>query len=252
MASVIRPASLASERPVLDPPSPPPAATLIEPPHPALTPNPEPPAALPQPSPADPVSLPPTQPVPTRPNTLSILGFPLARRQPQTRPAPSQPDLPSLAPPAAANPASIAPSGAESDSPPIPFRLQEFTLCKSIAGFGQYERWNGNQVETGRHVLLYVELLGLASQPRGVLRCSRVAATIELWPRSGQAPVWSCALGEAEDIAPNPAENAFAAYRIRIPQIPPGEYDLRLIQSDLLASQVAQADLHLSIDAPSP
>ena len=77
---------------------------------------------------------------------------------------------------------------------------------------------------------------------------SRLSSRVELVSAKDGAKAWEQSLGEAEDRCQSRRRDFYVNYRISIPAtVAPGDYRLRLTQTDLLAHQTASAEVPVTI-----
>ncbi len=85
-------------------------------------------------------------------------------------------------------------------------------------------------------------------QPKQASYVSRLSSRIELLPAKGGARAWEQSLGEAEDDCLSRRRDNYVNDRVVLPtSVPPGDYRLRLIVTDLVAGHSASAELPLTI-----
>jgi len=143
--------------------------------------------------------------------------------------------------------------GVAEPSPPAeedegPFRVNELKACRRVIGFGNVEPWDGSSIRPGRPLILYCDLGGLRHEPEGDGFRSRLESTIELVPESGGEPVWTQALGTAEDVCARRRRDFFVSYQIALPKtLPAGEYRLRLTLKDVFAGRTASESIPLTV-----
>jgi hypothetical protein len=129
----------------------------------------------------------------------------------------------------------------------IAFAVSEPRLCRKILGFGAFEPLEESQLRAGQALLVYCELTGLRYQTREKTHVSRLASRAELHSKDG-ARVWEQSFGEAEDECRSRRRDNFVGCRLTLPEsLLPGDYRLKLIQTDLVARQSASAELPLTI-----
>lgn len=128
------------------------------------------------------------------------------------------------------------------------FAISEMRICKRVFGFGRTEPPASSACKAGQVVLLYCELDGVRDEETADGFRSRLAATVAIVPASGGQPVWSEDLGIAEDHCDRRRRDFFVNFRITLPaNLPPGEYQIRLTQKDLLAGTDASRSLPLTV-----
>jgi hypothetical protein len=129
----------------------------------------------------------------------------------------------------------------------VPFAVCDPRLCRKVLGFGAFEPIESGPLRAGQSVLVYCELTGLRYQTREKTHVSRLSSRVELHSKKGER-VWEQSLGEAEDECRSRRRDNYLACRLTLPEsLTPGEYRLRLIQTDLVARQSASAELPVSI-----
>jgi hypothetical protein len=130
----------------------------------------------------------------------------------------------------------------------VPFGIAELHLCRNVLGFGAFELMDGSVVKLGHSVILYCELPGLRYQTLDGDFVSRLSSRVELATANDGVKVWDLSLGEAEDRCRSRRRDNYVNYRLTIPtSVAPGEYRLRLIQTDLVASQTTLAETPVTI-----
>ena len=122
--------------------------------------------------------------------------------------------------------------------------------CGSAARCSGSERSSCSRVraQAGPPVILYCELTGLRYQTAEQAFVSRLSSRVELVrPRDARQSLGPIA-GEAEDHCRSRRRDYYVNYRITLPStLAPGDYRLRLIQTDLVAGQSASAELPVTI-----
>ena len=129
-----------------------------------------------------------------------------------------------------------------------PLGIINLRVCRKVLDFGSFEPIEPSSLKAGQPVILYCELTGLHYRNSGPGFVSRLSSRIELIdPRSG-GKVWEQALGEVEDQCRSRRRDNYWNFRIKLPQrVPPGDYRLRLTQTDMVASQTASAELAVTV-----
>jgi hypothetical protein len=127
-----------------------------------------------------------------------------------------------------------------------PLEISELRLCRSVSGFGSFEPLTETSVNAGQTVLIYCEMAGMRYEPRNEGFVSRISSRIEI-RAAGDGPIqWEHDLGDAEDVCRRRRHDFYVNYRVDLPaSLPPGAYDLRLTQTDLIANSVAAAVIPL-------
>jgi len=129
----------------------------------------------------------------------------------------------------------------------VPFAIGEPRLCRKIHGFGSFDPMEDQGVKAGRPVLVYCELVGLRYQTQEKAYISRLSSKVELSTKDGNR-VWEQSLGEVEDVCRSRRRDNYLGCRLNLPEsLAPGEYRLKLIQTDLVARETASAEVPLSI-----
>jgi hypothetical protein len=133
-------------------------------------------------------------------------------------------------------------------------QVRRFILCDRIDGLARVHPSASSHIRPGQNLLLYAELAGVSEGvgAHAQERVIKIAATLELWPKDAGAAAWSQALGEAEDQFATPRQAHFAGYRMKVPNLPPGDYELRLVQTDILAGVVAETSTRVTIVPLAP
>jgi hypothetical protein len=129
-----------------------------------------------------------------------------------------------------------------------PLSVGHLALCQRIHGFGNFEPVQVEALRAGQPILIYCELNGLRSVPSADGFRSRISSQVEIVHKEGGDPVWSQALGMAEDLCRRPRRDYYVNYRMTLPaNLAPGAYELRLTQTDLVADRSETAVLTLHI-----
>jgi hypothetical protein len=130
----------------------------------------------------------------------------------------------------------------------VPLGIADLRLCRNVLGFGAFEPLDSSSLKAGQEVIVYCELTGLRYEEREGSFISRLRSRVELLaPRDG-AHVWDQSLGEAEDQCRSRRRDNYVNYRINLPpSLSPGEYRLRLIQTDLVANRTTASELPLTV-----
>lgn len=211
------------QAPVVNPPA---AALKIEP----QTSEPsEPPAQPPAPSAAD-----QKDPEPS----------PAATPDP---PAPKASETPASATEPAHDSATAGP-GRAAEPAASALAISDLRLCRRVLGFGNFMPLDTSACKAGQTVILYCEMTGVCYEADQSQFRSRITSRVEILPESGGAPLWSQALGEADDTCNHPRRDYYVNYRFALPRnLAPGPYQLRLTQTDLHTEQTAVHGLSLTI-----
>jgi len=130
----------------------------------------------------------------------------------------------------------------------VPLGITELRLCRNVLGFGAFEQLDSPALKPGQPVILYCELSGLRYQTVDQTFVSRLSSRVELVSAQDGAKVWEQSLGEAEDRCRSRRRDYYVNYRIALPAtVAPGDYRIRLTQTDLVARQSASAELPVTI-----
>lgn len=131
----------------------------------------------------------------------------------------------------------------------VPLQIRVLSLCRKVQGFGQYEPLDEPTARAGRPLLVYCEMDGLQYEQAGDDIQSRLASRVEVVPSTGGEPVWSQALGTAEDHCRRRRRDYYVNYRLALPtSLAPGPYALRLIQTDLLSGRSVSSSLAFRVN----
>ncbi len=129
-----------------------------------------------------------------------------------------------------------------------PLAIVDLKLCRKVQGFGHREILEPAAVKPGQALLVYCEISGLRYEKLSEGFKSQMASDAEITLASGGEPVWTQALGSAEDHCRLPRHDYFVNYRIPLPpSLAPGDYQLRLTQRDLLSGRDATATVSFHI-----
>jgi hypothetical protein len=129
-----------------------------------------------------------------------------------------------------------------------PLEITELGLCRKVKRFGDYEPLEAIASRAGHPVILYCEMVGVRYAPEGSVQRSRLASRVEILAAGRTEPVWTHTLGTAEDLCRHRRRDFYVNYRLTLPaSLAPGQYELRLIQDDLVASQTASRSMVLVI-----
>ena len=109
-------------------------------------------------------------------------------------------------------------------------------------------RWKIPSSKPGQNILIYCEPTGLRFETRGDASVVRLSSRIELVSAGDGRKVWEQDLGAAEDQFRGRRRDCFVNYRIALPSsVSPGDYRLRLFQTDLVANSSATAELPVTL-----
>ena len=146
------------------------------------------------------------------------------------------------------------PTTAEAPSaiPPLekltPLGVSELHLCRKVHGFGSFEPLNATALKSGQRLLLYCEVTGLEYQPKEHGFLSRLSSRIEIKAADSGLLQWEQELGSAEELFGRRRRDNYVNYVIELPKsLPPGNYRLKLIQTDLVANRSTSAEIPLQI-----
>jgi hypothetical protein len=129
-----------------------------------------------------------------------------------------------------------------------PLAVTQLRLCRNVIGFGAFEPLDRAAVKPGKPVILYCEMTGMRYETKDDRYVSRLFSRVELISTRDDTKVWEQSLGEATDLCRNRRRDYYVNYRISLsPTVPPGEYRLRLNQTDLIARQTASAELAVTV-----
>ena len=136
-------------------------------------------------------------------------------------------------------PAAVS-SPAEEDEPAI----KGLRLCRKVSGLGAFEPIEASRLKAGQPALLYCEPTGLRFERKDGVFVARLSSRVELVSVASGSRVWDLSLGEARDESPGRRDASYVNYRMTFPRsIAPGDYLLRLTQTDLAASKTASSEL---------
>ncbi len=134
-----------------------------------------------------------------------------------------------------------------------PLEIDVLQLCRRVQGFGNYEPVDATHCRAGEPLILYCEMLGLHYVPDGDLFRSRLESSVEILPDDADTPIWEHVLGVAEDTCRRRRRDYYVNYRLTLPEsLPPGSYQLRMIQQDVLGGGTTIRTLPLRIVKPEP
>jgi len=129
----------------------------------------------------------------------------------------------------------------------VPLGINALELCRKINGFGSFETIDPKTLKAGRPVLVYCELAGLRYGQEGDEFVSRVSTRIELLRAGDGSKVWEIQ-GEAEDRCRRRRRDSYVSTLVNVPEsIEPGDYSLRLTQTDEAAGASTSAELPVTI-----
>jgi hypothetical protein len=130
----------------------------------------------------------------------------------------------------------------------VPLAVAHLRLCRKVLGFGAFEPLEPSELKPGKPAILYCEMTGVRYETKDAKFASHLYSRVELLSATDNSRVWEQALGEAEDQCRSRRRDYYVSYRICLPaSVAPGEYRLRLNQTDLVARQTASAELKLTV-----
>jgi hypothetical protein len=133
----------------------------------------------------------------------------------------------------------IAPAGRDLEP-----AMTGLRLCRKVMGLGAFESMDRSQLRPGQPALLYCERTGLGYEEKGGVFISRLASRVELVSAADGKMVWELSLGEARDESKTIPDTCYVNYRMNLPRsITPGDYRLRLIQTDPVADRTLTSEL---------
>lgn len=129
-----------------------------------------------------------------------------------------------------------------------PLEISDLRLCRKVNGFGNFDPLDTAACKAGQPLIVYCEMSGLQYSTAGEQFHSRLSSRVELVPASGGDPVWAQSLGLAEDVCRRRRRDYYVNYRIVLADtIPPGVYELRVVQKDEIAGRTTSASIPLTI-----
>ncbi|SIO61174.1 hypothetical protein SAMN05444166_6667 [Singulisphaera sp. GP187] len=129
-----------------------------------------------------------------------------------------------------------------------PLEISDLRLCRKVNGFGNFDPLDTAACKAGQPLIVYCEMSGLQYSAAGEQFHSRLSSRVELVPSSGGDPVWAQSLGSAEDVCRRRRRDYYVNYRIILADtIPPGVYELRVVQKDEIAGHSTSASIPLTI-----
>jgi hypothetical protein len=136
--------------------------------------------------------------------------------------------------------------GAMEDQAPL--AITDLRLCRKVLGFGNFEAIDPSRCRAGMALIVYSELEGLRHEPKGAMQSSRLSTRVDLATARGGPTLWTQDLGTAEDVCRRRRRDYYVNFRINLPDsLPPGEYELRLTQTDAIAGRAASATIPLTV-----
>ncbi|MFI5461002.1 MAG: hypothetical protein ACHRXM_36805 [Isosphaerales bacterium] len=124
--------------------------------------------------------------------------------------------------------------------------ISELRLCRKVSGFGSFEPLNENSVKAGQPLLIYCEMTGLRFETKDDGFVSRVSSRIEIRAAGGGPIQWEHELGAGQDVCRRRRHDYYVNYLVDLPKsLAPGSYELRLTQTDLVASRSTSSEIPL-------
>ncbi len=142
---------------------------------------------------------------------------------------------------------------ADEPETPQPLAIADLRFCRRVEGFGHYEDVKTTTFSPGEIVTLYCEMEGVTYQPEEEDFVSKLASSAAILPREGETPVWERTLGIAQETCRRPRRDYFVNYQFALPmsgRLDPGNYRLRLSQTDSLTGKTVSAVVPFSISSP--
>jgi hypothetical protein len=104
-----------------------------------------------------------------------------------------------------------------------------------------------SQLKAGQPALLYCETASLGHEAKGGVFVSRLSSRVELVSAADGKAVWELPLGEALDESEARRDTCYVNCRMTFPRsITPGDYRLRLIQTDLVAERTVSSEISVT------
>jgi hypothetical protein len=126
--------------------------------------------------------------------------------------------------------------------------IADLRLCGRVRGFGEFDPLDTTTLKPGQSLVIYCEMTGLEYEARGETFVSRLSPHLELRRDGGGPIVWEQTLATAEDVCRRRRRDYYVWHRIKLPSsLEPGDYQLRLIQTDLIAERTTSAAVPLTI-----
>jgi hypothetical protein len=130
----------------------------------------------------------------------------------------------------------------------VPLGLTNLRVCRNVLGFGSFEPLETSGLKPGQPIILYCELTGLHYRSKGSSFVTRLSSRVELVNVQDNAKAWEQPLGDAEDECRSRRRDNYVNFRINLPStLKPGDYQLRLTQTDLVASETASIAVPVTI-----
>jgi hypothetical protein len=129
-----------------------------------------------------------------------------------------------------------------------PLKIGRVQLCRKVLGFGSFEPLGESNVKAGQRLLVYCEVTGMQPEPKNASFVSRLSSKLEIRSAGSGAVLWARELGPAEDVCGSRRHDFYVNYRVDLPRsLAPGDYRLRLTQTDLIASRSTSTEIPLAI-----
>jgi hypothetical protein len=130
----------------------------------------------------------------------------------------------------------------------VPLGLINLRVCRNVLGFGSFEPLETSGLKPGQPIILYCELTGLHFRSKGSSFVSRLSSRVELVDVRDNSRAWEQTLGDAEDECRSRRRDNYVNFRINLPStLKPGDYQLRLTQTDLVANETASIAVPVTI-----
>ncbi len=128
------------------------------------------------------------------------------------------------------------------------FGLSELHVCAKVHGFGSIEPLDQTKLKSGQRLLLYCEVTGMEYEPKDESFRSRLSSRIEIKAADNGLVLWDYELGSAEDVCRHRRRDYFVNYLLELPRnLIPGNYQMRLTQTDLVANRSTSAGIPIQI-----
>jgi hypothetical protein len=129
-----------------------------------------------------------------------------------------------------------------------PLEIMDLRLCRKVNGFGSFEPVDPSACKSGQAVIVYCEMSGLRYEEVGEMFRSRLATQVEIVSSQGGEAAWKESLGTADDLCRRRRRDYYVCYRINLPEkLPPGSYELRMTQDDLVAGRSTTAAIPVTV-----
>jgi hypothetical protein len=146
-------------------------------------------------------------------------------------------------------------AAAESLSKSRPMRIAYATLCRRVAGFGQYESFSRDAFVAGRaqRMIVYVELDGFSHRPATMSDVAsagqgaagsvavEVSQALDLYREGESRPIWSRPEQTVLEVSRRPRRDFYLIHEIELPgSIAPGTYALKITMRDVATGALDQ------------